>query len=245
MILANRVNAFVLAGGEGRRLQALTGTTPKPLYQLGGVPIVERTLIALRQAGLRECVLLTKFKHEAFESYCGEAEARLGIRVSCMPFNGSKLAHLDAALWHHDPATHSLIVDGDSIFDSQIVSQLLTQTELRSAVIATQNKAFADPGVISSEEVVRVQVDADNRRVIQMGRGITPYSCFDTGIQLWSSATALRLRTYLRGAAPLAKQSEFLQMEANQHSISSFDIGGAYWIGIDNPAQYAVAAERL
>ncbi|WP_018351082.1 nucleotidyltransferase family protein [Longispora albida] len=44
--------AFVLAAGEGTRLRPLTLTTPKPLLPVGGVPLLDRVLDLLADAGL-------------------------------------------------------------------------------------------------------------------------------------------------------------------------------------------------
>jgi dTDP-glucose pyrophosphorylase len=37
-------DAFIMAGGKGERLRPITNTTPKPLVEVGGVPIIHRLL---------------------------------------------------------------------------------------------------------------------------------------------------------------------------------------------------------
>ena len=46
--------ALILAGGKGTRLQPLTSETPKPLLQVGGMPIIERIIRDLHIAGVSE-----------------------------------------------------------------------------------------------------------------------------------------------------------------------------------------------
>ena len=48
--------AVIMAGGEGRRLKAVTGELPKPMVPLLGKPIMERCVELLRRAGFTELV---------------------------------------------------------------------------------------------------------------------------------------------------------------------------------------------
>jgi molybdenum cofactor cytidylyltransferase len=58
------VGAVLLAGGAGARL----GRRPKPLLELGGVPLVLRQLIALSGAGVDEVVVVLGHHAEAVEA---------------------------------------------------------------------------------------------------------------------------------------------------------------------------------
>ncbi|NBV54832.1 MAG: nucleotidyltransferase family protein [Proteobacteria bacterium] len=51
--------AMVLAAGMGSRLRPLTDEMPKPLINIGGEPIIVRTLKALRRAGVVKVVMNT------------------------------------------------------------------------------------------------------------------------------------------------------------------------------------------
>ncbi|MGA9573563.1 MAG: nucleotidyltransferase family protein [Lysobacterales bacterium] len=51
------MRAMILAAGRGERLRPLTDTTPKPLLQAGGKPLIEHHLEGLATAGFREVVI--------------------------------------------------------------------------------------------------------------------------------------------------------------------------------------------
>lgn len=53
-----RTLAVVLAAGAGRRLAESGGTAPKPLTEVGGVPLVDRAVAAPLDAGFDEVVLV-------------------------------------------------------------------------------------------------------------------------------------------------------------------------------------------
>ena len=64
-------SAIILVGGQGTRLRPLTDTTPKPLLQLGGVPVVSHQFARLAAAGIRDVVLATCYLPEKFHSAFG------------------------------------------------------------------------------------------------------------------------------------------------------------------------------
>ena len=60
------MDAVILVGGFGTRLRPLTLSVPKPLLPVGNVPIVERIIASLEQAGVTRAVLALGFKPEPF-----------------------------------------------------------------------------------------------------------------------------------------------------------------------------------
>src|SRR5262249_53119470 len=46
------IAAVVMAGGEGTRLRPITATIPKPMIEVGGMPLIERHIRHLARAGV-------------------------------------------------------------------------------------------------------------------------------------------------------------------------------------------------
>ena len=61
--------AVVLAAGKGTRMGALTEDLPKPMLPVKGKPLLEHILDRLAQAGVRECALITGYRHEVIEQH--------------------------------------------------------------------------------------------------------------------------------------------------------------------------------
>jgi mannose-1-phosphate guanylyltransferase len=63
------MQAVVLVGGQGTRLQPLTLTTPKPLVPLANRPLIEHVVRWLEGAGITQVILATQYHAAAFERW--------------------------------------------------------------------------------------------------------------------------------------------------------------------------------
>jgi NDP-sugar pyrophosphorylase family protein len=54
---AGTVGAMILAAGRGERMRPLSDTTPKPLLEAGGKPLIVWQIEALARAGFRDIVV--------------------------------------------------------------------------------------------------------------------------------------------------------------------------------------------
>jgi len=64
-----QVPALVLAAGRGERMRPLTDTTPKPLLQVQGQPLLQWHLQALAKAGVSRVVINTAWLGERISAY--------------------------------------------------------------------------------------------------------------------------------------------------------------------------------
>ena len=67
--MVNITKAVVLAAGKGTRMGSLTEDLPKPMLPVNGKPLLEHILDHLAQAGVRECGLITGYRHEVIEQH--------------------------------------------------------------------------------------------------------------------------------------------------------------------------------
>ena len=70
-----KIPAMLMAAGRGERMRPLTDTTPKPLLQVRGRPLLQWLLQALAQGGVSRAVINTAWLGEQIEAAFGSAFA--------------------------------------------------------------------------------------------------------------------------------------------------------------------------
>lgn len=78
------MKAMILAAGRGERMRPLTDSTPKPLLNVGGKPLIVWHLKALAQAGITEVVINHAWLGDQIEAMLGNGYA-YGVRIYYSP----------------------------------------------------------------------------------------------------------------------------------------------------------------
>jgi glucose-1-phosphate cytidylyltransferase len=74
----------ILCGGRGTRLKERTQEIPKPLVEIGGMPIVWHVIQLYAVQGFERFLLATGYKGELIERFADEHEWPSGVSVQCV-----------------------------------------------------------------------------------------------------------------------------------------------------------------
>lgn len=72
--------AVIMAGGEGMRMRPITEKLPKPMVEIGGVPLLERQIQRLVKAGLKRVYLSVNYLSHIIEEYFGDG-GKFGLEI--------------------------------------------------------------------------------------------------------------------------------------------------------------------
>ena len=72
--------AIIMAGGEGKRLLPLTTDIPKPLIEVGGVPMIERSVKSLARARVPKIFISVNYLAHKIESHFNDGE-HFGVKI--------------------------------------------------------------------------------------------------------------------------------------------------------------------
>lgn len=74
------MKGYILAAGEGLRMRPLTANIPKPLLPVAGRPFLEHNIMAMREAGVKDIILLVGWRAHRIREHFGDGRA-FGVRI--------------------------------------------------------------------------------------------------------------------------------------------------------------------
>ncbi|MFA9426209.1 nucleotidyltransferase family protein [Natronorubrum sp. A-ect3] len=127
------MHALVFAAGRGTRLRPYTDATPKPLLEIDGNPLLERTLNTVVDAGVEAIVIVVGYRADEIIDAIGTAVDDVPVRYAvqndqrglahavCTAFEDGYGVTDPTALsdTHRDAVPDDVVtVNGDNVFDS-------------------------------------------------------------------------------------------------------------------------------
>ena len=112
------MKAVVLAAGKGERLRPLTETTPKPLIEVRGKPLIVHHLERLRDSGLTQLHINTSWLADKLQTALGDG-SRYGVHIH-YSYEGPEPLETGGGLFKMLPALGRdpfLVVNGDVFTD--------------------------------------------------------------------------------------------------------------------------------
>jgi dTDP-glucose pyrophosphorylase len=113
--------AVVMAGGEGMRLRPITERIPKPMVDIGGIPLLERQLMRLAKAGIRRVYIAVNYLSQLIEDHFGNGSA-LGLEVFYLREHEKRGTAGALSLLPERPIKPILVMNGDILTTSDFGS---------------------------------------------------------------------------------------------------------------------------
>lgn len=113
------LRALLMAGGKGERLRPATLTTPKPLLHIGGKPIIDYNIEALRRAGITDINISTAYLAHQIEAHF-EGAPDITCRRETQP-----LGTIGAAADLPPAEVHTLVMNSDLFTDIDLEQMYL------------------------------------------------------------------------------------------------------------------------
>ncbi len=158
--------AVILAAGISSRLRPLTNELPKSLLEVAGIPLLQRTLMALQRSAIRECVIVTGYHKEKIESFV--RSLALSLSVSFVENPHYATTGNNYSLWtasRYVGGRDMLMMDADILFDPRLLSLLLCSHHSNALIVRTKGHL--------GEEEIKVETD-DDGAIQRIGKDIDP-----------------------------------------------------------------------
>ncbi|MEO0087009.1 MAG: NTP transferase domain-containing protein [candidate division WOR-3 bacterium] len=168
------MKAIILAAGKGERMNS---SLPKPLHKLFGLSLIERVIIPLIKAGIKELIVVLGYKGEKIEKYLRKKFRNIKIQFVYNKeyYRGNGVSFLYGAGLLKEKEKFLLLM-ADHIYSPEIIERVLKEEKPLMVVHNNFNL------INNLEKETKVKID--NGYVSDIGRDLKDFDGIDCGIFL-------------------------------------------------------------
>jgi len=141
------MKAVIIAAGKGKRLSPITSTIPKPMIPIGGKPLLEHSILSLKEVGITEILIIVGYREDIIKNYFEDGLNKFNVKIDYI----SQIEHLGTA---HAVGFAKEFVGEDNFL--LMYGDLLTDTKVFEEIIISYKKDQTE-GLISLFEVSHPQ----------------------------------------------------------------------------------------
>jgi choline kinase len=235
----------ILAAGMAKRLRPLTDTKPKCLLKVGERTLLERTVDAMRQAGITEFLVVTGYREEMIREFL-EGYAKI---------HAVNFTFLDNTDYEHNNNIYSLwmacqkvrgcdflLMDSDILCDPAAVVRIAQEP---TAALAVNRHELG-------EEEMKVVVDSDNR-ITEISKTCRPEDAMGESVGIekitadYSEALARELDQMIlqEGLIDIFYERAFERLIPQGHTFKVVDTTHYFSYELDTPEDFQRAQELM
>ncbi len=227
------MKAVVLAAGEGVRLQPLTFTRPKHMISVGGKPILEHCLDAVKACGINHAIIVVHYMADVIRQHFGSGE-KFGLEIEYV--EQPSVLGTGNAVSVVEPFIEDdfVLVYGDLLFTPEALKKVLN---LHGA-----KKPAATLAVVPVERpedygVLEIERDGLVKRIIEKpAREEAPSNMANAGIYTFSTEIFSKIRKIKASSRGEWEITDAIQLLIKEGmSVFAVEIPRADWFDIGRP----------
>ena len=153
------MKAVVMAGGFGTRIQPLTHSRPKPMLPIINKPMMEHTMMTLKDLGITEFIVLLYFKPEIIQDYFKDG-SEFGIKITyVVPDDDYGTAGAVKLAEKYIGDENFIIISGDLVtdFDFQKIFDYHEEKKSKLTITLTSVENPLEFGVVIANEEGKIE----------------------------------------------------------------------------------------
>ena len=235
----------ILAAGMAKRLRPLTDTKPKCLLKVGERTLLERTVDAMRQAGITEFLVVTGYREEMIREFL-EGYAKIhAVNFTCLDNTDYEHNNNIYSLWMACQKVRGcdfLLMDSDILCDPAAVVRIAQEP---TAALAVNRHELG-------EEEMKVVVDSDNR-ITEISKTCRPEDAMGESVGIekitadYSEALARELDQMIlqEGLIDIFYERAFERLIPQGHTFKVVDTTHYFSYELDTPEDFQRAQELM
>ncbi|MEM9917009.1 MAG: lysylphosphatidylglycerol synthase domain-containing protein [Bacteroidota bacterium] len=238
----NVKHAVILAAGNGQRFREKGVELPKVLLKVGGMRLLERTILTLKEAGIEHFRIVTGAYGDQIAETLGKINRLKGLDVAFVPcpdFNLGNGMSLAAGAGPVDQPF--LLTMADHVFSINMIKEFVHKSLDQEADLPA---LACDPdidGVFDLDDATKVE--SRHGRIHNIGKQIKKYNLIDTGLFYFPKGTGPIIQEKARQGAHSV--SEIVGQFIEEQGFRTISIENNFWQDVDNPSMRKEAERRL
>jgi len=167
-----KIQAIILAAGEGTRFRPLTKNRPKVMLPVANLPILEHVLNSVVAAGIRDITVVVGYKKEQVMTFLNTYPVPVQVVVQEKQLGTAHALSMAKEYVH----TKTLVLAGDNYVDTESLRSILDK---ENAVLVAPHSSPADFGVISKDDGILTGI-------VEKPKDVEPGSLVSCGVYIFT-----------------------------------------------------------
>ncbi len=228
------MQGLIVAAGQGTRLRDIAPS--KPLAKVRGRPLIEHVIFSAHAGGVDEFVVVTGYEGARVAAFLRRLSMRTTIPIRTV-FNADWIlanGHSVVAAAPFLDDTFVLMMS-DHMFDARLLGDLLATPALPGGVTLAVDRRLDNP-LVDLDDVTRVATEASGA-IKAIGKLISPYDAFDTGVFLASKGLSDAIGEDISEGGSGGISGGMSRLAA-RGLATTFDIGERFWLDVDDAVAF-------
>ncbi|MEM1324176.1 MAG: lysylphosphatidylglycerol synthase domain-containing protein [Bacteroidota bacterium] len=234
-------HAVILAAGDSQRFKAEGTQMPKVLLRLGGLRLLERAVLTLKEAGIEHFRVVTGRYHDQIAEVMGKSKRLGGLDIEYVNCENYKLGNgVSLAAGAGAVDAPFLLTMADHVFSVGTVKDFKARMEANAELPALACDPKIDD-VFDLDDATKVQEGEGLIRSI--GKEINDYNLIDTGLFYFPAGYGKQIAA--KAEAGAHSVSNIVGQFMDEKGMRAEVIPDAGWQDVDNPGMFKEAERRL
>lgn len=226
------MQCVILAAGEGSRMRPLTSTRPKVMIPVGGKPMLERLVLNLREAGIRDIIIVIGYMENVVRNRFGNG-SKFGVSIRYV-VQRRQLGTGNALLVAEPFVTDKFIMlNGDMVMEVEDIRKLARMKAPVMSVSTTDHPENFGVVTVSRGKITSLEEKSENPKsdIINAGAYLFETDIFD----VLKSITPSKRGEY--------ELTDALMNYIDDKKLSVYNL--SYWLDVGYPWDILTAAEQI
>ena len=224
------MKCLVIAAGKGDRLVGKGDS--KPLVSLLGLPLIARVILTCRKAGIDDFYVVTGYNSEKLEDFLARLSDDRNINITCIYNDEWEQENGLSVLKAKGLLNENFILNmSDHIIEADIIKRLMHEPIEDDEVVLAVDYNIDSNSLVDADDVTKVLIN--DEYITGIGKNITEYNAYDTGIFLCTPAIFSAIERNIAENTDTTLSGGIRTLAADKKA-KGFDIQDGFWIDVDD-----------